>query len=88
MYIPNTVSIKDCLVRVLNSFAGEKDVTFKGGVNPPATASGDLVQAMAQDAVMYFNLESARFVQADGSINVDFEAAMTGEIAVIQKVRL
>ena len=88
MYIPKTVPTKDCLVLVKNTFAGAKKVTFKAGVNPPAMASGDLEQSMAQDAIMLFNLESARFMQADGTINVDFEAGMTGEITVLQKVRL
>ncbi len=89
MYIPATAPLKDCLVRVLNSTAGEKDVTFQSGDSPPALAAGqgDLVQAMAQDAVMFFHLEDARFRQSDGTVEVDFEAGMTGEIAVIRKLR-
>ena len=88
MYVP-VLPTRDLLVRVNNTTAGAKNVTFKAGVSPPAISNGhgDLVQAMAQNAVMFFHLESARFAQADGAINVDFEAAMTGEIAIIRKLR-
>jgi len=89
MYVPASVPTRDVLVRVLNSTAGAKNVTFKAGDNPPALAAGqgDLVVAMAQDAVKFVHLESARFLQSDGTIEVDFEAGMTGEIAVIRKLR-
>lgn len=88
MYIP-ALPTRDIIVRVKNTFAGAKSVTFKAGVNPPAGSAGhgDLTQSMDQDAVMFFHLESARFAQADGKINVDFTAAMTGEISVIRKLR-
>lgn len=49
-------------------------VTVKAGVNPPAFQSGlgDLAVVLADSATKLIGpLESSRFVQADGSINVD-----------------
>lgn len=69
------------LLIILNSFAGAKNVTIKAGIYPPAFRQGlgDLVIACPQSTQrQIIPLESARFAQADGTINVDFEAAMTG----------
>ena len=70
------------LVRVINTFAGAKKVTFKAGGNPPALVSGlgDLEISLAQNDDILVKLESARFCQANGDVWVDFEAAMTGTI--------
>ena len=72
---------------MLNTFAGAKTVTVKGGVNPPGFRSGlgDLVLSAIQSAQrQYIFIESARHVQADGSINIDYEAAMTGTVWVFR----
>jgi len=90
MYIPATAPTRDILVRVVNSFAGAKTVTFRAGVNPPATSAGqgDLTVSLAQAATpVHFHIESARFAQANGTINVDFEAGATGKITVIRHPR-
>jgi hypothetical protein len=54
-------------------------VTVKAGANPPAIAAaqGDLVVAVANSATQWIGpLESGRFIQADGSINVDVAAGV------------
>lgn len=69
------------LLIILNSTVGAKNVTLKAGVYPPAFRSGigDSVIPCAQSTQrQVIPIESARFAQADGSINVDFEAGMTG----------
>jgi hypothetical protein len=68
------------LLKVTNTYAGAKKVTIKAGVYPPAWRKdlGDLEVSIAQNATHYFVLETARFAQADGAINVDYESAMTG----------
>ena len=73
------------VVRVTNSAGAAKNVTVKAGAKPPAVRSGigDLVVAVAAGADKMLCLESARFAQADGSINVDFEAGMTGTISAV-----
>lgn len=78
---------KRLLVRVANTFAGAKIVTFKAGVNPPAPRKGlgDLAASVpASTGVSLFVLESARFLQADGSIQIDFEAGMTGNVSAVR----
>lgn len=69
------------LLEVRNTNAAEKDVTIKAGVGPTA-GLGDLVVPVAADTgVQVICIESARFAQADGTVNIDFEAAMTGTVA-------
>jgi len=75
------------LLRIVNTFAGSKVVTIKAGVNPPAFRAGlgDLAITMgAQNDVAYVVLESARFAQADGKINIDVAASMTGSILALR----
>jgi len=70
-----------------NSFAGSKSLTVRAGANPPAFRKdlGDLVCANAgSSAVTYIGpLEPARFMQADGSINIDFTASTTGTVEAL-----
>lgn len=76
------------LVRVTNTNASPRTVTFKAGTgNPPAARKGigDLaVQLPATTGDRLFLLESARFVKSDGSIDVDFEASMAGIISAVR----
>jgi hypothetical protein len=81
------------LVRIVNTTASTKVATIKAGDNPPATAAGqgDLaVSLTAGDStptVKTVVLESARFIQDDGTLNIDIEAGMTGFIAVLRVPR-
>lgn len=67
---------------VKNTAGAEYDTTIKAGDNPPAllAGQGDLVEPVAATSgVKFICLESARFVQSDGLIHVDFETSMTGK---------
>lgn len=72
------------LIRVANTSAGAKNATIKAGANPPAleAGQGDLVVSVpATTGVRWFGpLVSGRFIQANGLINVDLEAATTGTV--------
>jgi hypothetical protein len=88
--IPVTGDTRDLLVRVTNTFAGAKNVAFKAGASPPALHAGvgDLVLSVpASTGDILVPIESARFAQADGSINVDFETGMTGIISAVRVPR-
>ena len=79
-------SFTDRLVlRVDQTFAGTLNLTVRAGVYPPAfrQGMGDLVLALTQAKHIIF-LEAARFVQADGSINIDYQATMTGTVYCYQ----
>lgn len=72
------------VLRVTNTHGSPHNVVVKAGAYPPAIASGqgDLtVTVAATTGVEWIGpLESGRFAQADGTINVDIEAAHTGTI--------
>ena len=75
------------LIRVTNTNATARVATVKAGVNPSALRAGlgDLaitVPATSGDVLLV--VESARFVQTDGSINVDFAASMAGVISAVR----
>jgi hypothetical protein len=85
-----TVGTTPCqrlIIRVTNTTASTKAATIKAGDNPPADAAGqgDLsVSLTAGDAtptVKYVVLEGARFLQNDGTINIDIASGMTGFVA-------
>lgn len=69
------------LIEVRNTDTTARDVTIPAGVGPLAEL-GDLdVEVDADDGVELICVESARFVQEDGLIHLDFETGMTGTVA-------
>lgn len=73
------------ILEVTNNAAGAVNlvVTVKAGDNPPAQRAGlgDLATTLAQNAVKIIGpLESARFIQDDGKLNITFAPA-SGTIA-------
>jgi len=75
------------ILRVTNTTASEKDITIKAGDKNPAQSNGqgDLVVAFAAGnvtpVVKFFTLESARFIQDDGTVHIDVESGMTGFVS-------
>lgn len=85
--IPNVGNTGRLVIRVTNTNGTQRTVTFKAGPNPPSVREGlgDLaVVVPATTGDKLITLESARFVKADGSIDVDFEASMAGVISVVR----
>src|SRR5512139_2117773 len=87
--VTNGVIINDAepertILRVTNTEASTNVVTVQSGANPPALAAGqgDLAVTVAATTGVQFlgPFESGRFLQSDGSLHVDFETGMTGEI--------
>ena len=73
------------LFHLKNTAGAGKTFTFKAGVNPPAFRKdlGDLIVSLAATTGEQFVvIESARFMQADGTLNLDVEAGATGNEAV------
>ena len=84
--IPAQAGSELLVLVVNNTFAGSKTVTVKAGANPPAQRAGlgDLTVTLTQNQTAYIGpLESQRFYQADGSINVDMAAGTTGTILAV-----
>ena len=80
------VPARKVLLEVWHTTASEKELTVKAGDNPPAVATGlgdEVVACAAGDSTPTFYvlpLDSSRFIQDDGTILIDIEAAMTGFI--------
>ena len=70
------------VLRINNSTGSTKVATVKAGANPPAGASGqgDLAISLATTVTAVVVLDTSRFTQADGTINIDIAASMTGTI--------
>ncbi len=84
--IPASPDAEQLILYVTNTFAGTKTVTVRAGTsNPPAfrgglgdLTTGNLTASTGTAIIGPF--DSARFIQSDGSISVDFAASMTGLI--------
>lgn len=90
--VTNGVSVtgaipEQTVIRVTNTEASTNTVTVQSGAVPPALAGGlgDLVVTVAATTGVQFigPLESGRFMQADGSLWLDFESGMTGSIDIL-----
>lgn len=88
--VPSDCDPRELVLLVTNTYAGSKTATVKAGVAPPAIrkGAGDLVLTLGDGSSTPVNqfvpLTGSRFVQADGTINVDIAASMTGRIAVLR----
>lgn len=84
--ITPTKATSKLAIRLTNSFAGAKDFTILKGDNPPADAAGqgDLVISLAQNDVVFVVVESARFMQDNGTIRITVASSTTGFIEAIQ----
>lgn len=89
------VPLEEVLIRVTNTTNATKTVTVKAGSNPPADAAGQgdsgtlsLTDGSTTPTRGWFGpLTSARFVQSDGTVNIDVATSMTGYIAVLRVPR-
>lgn len=78
-------------IEVANTAGADKVVTVKAGVYPPAVAAGQgdvTVTVTATTGVATIGpIESGRFLQADGSIWINVEAAMAGTFRAYELAR-
>ena len=78
---------QNLFLRITNTHGSDHTVTIKAGDNPPAFRSGlgDLtVTVPATSGDVLIPLESARFVQSDGTIEVDFETDHAGKAYAVR----
>ena len=68
-----------------NTAGAAKNVTIKVGVNPPAIRQGigDLVFSVPSSGSRVIRIETARYQQSDGTINIDLESGITGTVTAI-----
>lgn len=89
--IPAKGEAEDVILIVTNTFTSAENVIVRAGAGPvPAfrASLGDLtVSVPASGTMMVGPFETARFAQADGSLNVDFGAGITGTIEALRVSR-
>lgn len=81
--IPAAPTARNLFLRVANTAAAPHNAIIRAGAYPPAFRSGlgDLLVSVTNATTKWIGpLEAARFAQADGSINLDFDASFTGTI--------
>lgn len=90
---PAGYAIDDLELWIYNTTATTKVATVKAGALPPAIGqgAGDLAASFTDGSttptIARIPLSSARFSQADGTVNVDIAASMTGRIAVYYRTK-
>ncbi len=79
------------VLRITNTSGADRIVTVKAGDYPPAMAAGqgDLtVTVVATTGVQWLGpFESGRFIQADGTMEIDIVASHTGTITAFKLPR-
>lgn len=87
--VPAGPGMNNLVLYVTNTAGADKTVTVRAGVGGGATpgaayrsGEGDLVVTVhtASGGGVIGPLESARFAQSDGSLNIDFGSGLTGNI--------
>lgn len=81
MVVNASGNTRGLLLQITNTSGADKVVTVKAGDNPPAFRAGlgDLeITVPATSGNVWISLESARFVQDDGTINIDLATGHTG----------
>lgn len=89
--VPAKGEAEDVILIVANTYTAAENVIVRAGAGPvPAfrASLGDLTVAVpASSTAIVGPFESARFAQADGSLNVDFSAGITGTIVALRVPR-
>lgn len=73
------------LLRISHTDSGTNTVTVKAGDMPPATSATDLTVSFGDGSsvpvVKYLVLSSDRYLQSDGTVEIDYSSSFAGTIA-------
>jgi hypothetical protein len=75
------------VIRVKNTTGGALNAILRAGMFPLAASSGqgDLTVSVGAGAIVFISpAESARYLQADGSISLDLQATFTGTVTAFK----
>lgn len=91
--ITPTGPLEDLIILVANTEGTTNTVTVKAGDNPPAQSAGQgdwtsAAIAATTGHVILPPLESARFLQDNGTLRITVEAGMTGWIQAFQRPQI
>ena len=89
--ITPTERLDKLIIRLVNTTAATKVMTVLAGDNPPADAAGQGALAISfadgssTPVVKYLSgLESARYLQSDGTVQITFATSTTGFVTAFQ----
>lgn len=86
-----TYPLEEYVIRFTNTNGTDRVATIKAGANPPALASGSGDLAITVPAttgdMSVGGLESARYIQADGSLSIDLGASFAGKVFAVRVPR-
>ena len=90
--IPAKGEVQDIVLIVSNTFTSPENCIIRAGAGPvPAfrASLGDLTVSVTNATTQLIGpFESARFAQADGSLNIDFGTGFTGTIVALRVPRI
>lgn len=73
------------LLRITHTDSGTNTVTVKAGDMPPATSATDLTVSFGDGSstpvVKFLVLSSDRYLQSDGTVEIDYSSSFAGSIA-------
>lgn len=82
--------LEKLIIRVVNGGGGAINAIVRAGVAPPAleAGQGDLTVAVGAGATAYIGpFTSGRFMQKDGSLNLDLSGATSVTVTAFQDVK-
>lgn len=95
--VPSAPNIDRMLLFVATTNGADKTVTIKAGAGGTSATAGAAFRAGLGDLVVTAKaangggvigpFETARFVQSDGSVNIDFQSGITGRITAFMLPR-
>ena len=85
------VPLEEIIFRFTNTNASDRVATIMAGDNPPALSSGqgnlDITVLATSGDMTVAGLESARFLQNDGTVLIDLAASFAGKVYAVRVPR-
>lgn len=83
--------LEEFIFRFTNTNGSDRVATIVAGANPPALSAGqgnlDITVPATSGDMTVAGLESARFVQADGTLRIDLATSFAGKVRAIRVPR-
>ena len=87
--VPGGHAMDRLCIRLVNAAVNAIDVTLRAGTNPPSLIARDLVVTVPASSTRIVSaFESGRFVKADGTFDVTFQAASGAPSLTIEILKL
>ncbi len=88
---PGGYPLEEFVIRFTNTNGTDRVATIVAGDNPPASSAGqgnlDITVPATTGDMTVCGLESARFIQDDGMVNIDLAASFAGAVRVFRVLR-